>query len=171
MKTTREEHLRWWKRKNEPVFTWYRRLPVINITVYMICGLPEGKPSIFYQSRKSGTCKQSLRIYYCKMQRRNSGSTNRNPWCRYENFSGKRRAFYHIAGFWRSCIMACKGIRGVISWFYQENYSLNLGFANSCMDATIAVSANALAYRLHIQLRGDYKHLPCKWLKSVAIVK
>ncbi len=27
--------------------------PVINITVYIICGLPEGKPSIFYQSRKS----------------------------------------------------------------------------------------------------------------------
>lgn len=42
---------------------------------------------------------QSLRIYYCKMQRRNSGCTNRNLWCRYENFSGKRRAFYHIAGF------------------------------------------------------------------------
>ena len=72
---------------------------VINITVYIICGLPEGKPSIFYQSRKSGTCKQSLRIYYCKMQRRNSGCTNRNLWCRYENFSDKRRAFYHIAGF------------------------------------------------------------------------
>ena len=69
------------------------------ITVYIICGLPEGKPSIFYQSRKSGTCKQSLRIYYCKMQRRNSGCTNRNLWCRYENFSDKRRAFYHIAGF------------------------------------------------------------------------
>lgn len=47
----------------------------------------------------SGTCKQSLRIYYYKMQRRNSGCTNRNLWCRYENFSGKRRAFYHIAGF------------------------------------------------------------------------
>lgn len=29
----------------------------------------------------------------------NSGCTNRNLWCRYENFSGKRRAFYHIAGF------------------------------------------------------------------------
>ena len=42
-----------------------------------------------YQSRKSGTCKQSLRIYYCKMQRRNSGCTNRNLWCRYENFSDK----------------------------------------------------------------------------------
>lgn len=42
---------------------------------------------------------QSLRIYYCKMQRRNSGCTNRNLWCRYENFSDKRRAFYHIAGF------------------------------------------------------------------------
>lgn len=65
----------------------------------IICGLPEGKSSIFYQSRKSGTCKQSLRIYYCKMQRRNSGCTNRNLWCRYENFSDKRRAFYHIAGF------------------------------------------------------------------------
>lgn len=65
----------------------------------ILCGLPEGKPSIFYQSRKSGTCKQSLRIYYCKMQRRNSGCTNRNLWCRYENFSDKRRAFYHIAGF------------------------------------------------------------------------
>ena len=38
-------------------------------------------------------------IYYCKMQRRNSGCTNRNLWCRYENFSGKRWAFYHIAGF------------------------------------------------------------------------
>lgn len=25
--------------------------------------------------------------------------TNRNLWCRYENFSGKRWAFYHIAGF------------------------------------------------------------------------
>lgn len=48
--------------------------------------------------------------------------------------------------------MACKGIRGVISWFYQENYSLNLGFANSCMDATIAVSANALECLLHIPL-------------------
>lgn len=36
--------------------------------------------------------------------------------------------------------------------FYQENYSLNLGFANSCMDATIAVSANALACLLHIPL-------------------
>ena len=49
--------------------------------------------------------------------------------------------------------------------------SVNLGFANSCMGASIAVSAYALAYRLHIQLRGDYMHLPYKWFKSVAIVK
>lgn len=34
--------------------------------------------------------------------------------------------------------------------FAVKNYSLNLGFANSCMDATIAVSANALECLLHI---------------------
>ena len=36
--------------------------------------------------------------------------------------------------------------------FAVKNYSLNLGFANSCMDATIAVSANALECLLHIPL-------------------
>ena len=69
-------------------------LLISQFTLYADCR-KGNRPSFI----KAGTCRQSLRIYYCKMQRRNSGCTNRNLWCRYENFSGKRWAFYHIAGF------------------------------------------------------------------------
>ena len=69
-------------------------LLISQFTLYADCR-KGNRPSFI----KAGNPEQSLRIYYCKMQRRNSGCTNRNLWCRYENFSDKRRAFYHIAGF------------------------------------------------------------------------
>ena len=72
-------------------------LLISQFTLYADCR--KGNRPSFIKAGNPELANNLYEYIIAKCKERNSGCTNRNLWCRYENFSGKRRAFYHIAGF------------------------------------------------------------------------